>query len=51
MEWLGNQAGGTTGVEAVGEPSPVKLVDGIGGAAAVNVVRNICTQQTTVSYS
>ena len=51
MEWLGNKTGGTAGVEAVGKPSPVKLVDGIGGASAINVVRNVCAQLTIVSYS
>lgn len=51
VEWLGHKPSGTAGEEAVEEPSPVKLVDGIGGAAAVNVVRNVCSKQTTVSYS
>lgn len=41
-ERLGNDGGGATGVEAVGEPGGVEGVRGVDGSATVNVQTEVC---------
>lgn len=41
VERLGDDGGGSAGVETVGEPCGIERIGGVGGAAAVNVVRSV----------